>query len=318
MKVNFKNIILLIAIVALMIVGVSIFTGITQEKDEIKFGELYSLFEQNLVHHIEINEKNEVTGSHYILEEVNGVKNYKTNDKGERITEAFAIQLSYSFQIERVDELARAEIAEGNLSGDNYNIKAAKEPPWYLTYLPYIIIILVFIGLWIFVIRSANNGGGAGGKMNSFAKSKAKMMSGDKNAVKFADVAGADEEKAELEEVVEFLRDPSKFMKLGARIPRGVLLVGPPGTGKTLLAKAVAGEAGVPFYSISGSDFVEMYVGVGASRVRDLFDTARKSNSAIIFIDEIDAVGRHRGAGLGGGHDEREQTHDFINQYVCP
>ena len=313
MKVNFKNIILLIAIVALMIVGVSIFTGITQEKDEIKFGELYSLFEQNLVHHIEINEKNEVTGSHYILEEVNGVKNYKTNDKGERITEAFAIQLSYSFQIERVDELARAEIAEGNLSGDNYNIKAAKETPWYLTYLPYIIIILVFIGLWIFVIRSANNGGGAGGKMNSFAKSKAKMMSGDKNAVKFADVAGADEEKAELEEVVEFLRDPSKFMKLGARIPRGVLLVGPPGTGKTLLAKAVAGEAGVPFYSISGSDFVEMYVGVGASRVRDLFDTARKSNSAIIFIDEIDAVGRHRGAGLGGGHDEREQT---LNQLL--
>ena len=150
--------------------------------------------------------------------------------------------------------------------------------------------------------------------MNSFSRSRARVSTGDeKNAVKFADVAGADEEKAELEEVVEFLRDPAKFVKLGARIPRGVLLVGPPGTGKTLLAKAVAGEAGVPFFSISGSDFVEMYVGVGASRVRDLFDSARKTPASIIFIDEIDAVGRHRGAGLGGGHDEREQT---LNQLL--
>ena len=161
------------------------------------------------------------------------------------------------------------------------------------------------------MIRSA--GTGAGGRMGSFSKSKAKVTLDDKNAVKFADVAGADEEKAELEEVVEFLKAPEKFVKLGARIPRGVLLVGPPGTGKTLLAKAVAGEAGVPFFSISGSDFVEMYVGVGASRVRDLFDNARKTPASIIFIDEIDAVGRHRGAGLGGGHDEREQT---LNQLL--
>ena len=152
-----------------------------------------------------------------------------------------------------------------------------------------------------------------GGKLNSFSKSRAKVAVNDKNAVKFADVAGADEEKAELEEVVEFLKDPAKFVKLGARIPRGVLLVGPPGTGKTLLAKAVAGEAGVPFFSISGSDFVEMYVGVGASRVRDLFESARRTPASIIFIDEIDAVGRHRGAGLGGGHDEREQT---LNQLL--
>ena len=163
---------------------------------------------------------------------------------------------------------------------------------------------------WIFMLRSSVGGGG---KMNSFSKSRAKVATNDKNAVKFADVAGADEEKAELEEVVEFLKDPAKFVKLGARIPRGVLLVGPPGTGKTLLAKAVAGEAGVPFFSISGSDFVEMYVGVGASRVRDLFDNARKTPASIIFIDEIDAVGRHRGAGLGGGHDEREQT---LNQLL--
>ena len=160
-------------------------------------------------------------------------------------------------------------------------------------------------------MRSTANGGA--GKMGGFAKSKAKVITSDKNAVKFTDVAGADEEKAELEEVVEFLKDPQKFVKLGARIPRGVLLVGPPGTGKTLLAKAVAGEAGVPFFSISGSDFVEMYVGVGASRVRDLFENARKTPASIVFIDEIDAVGRHRGAGLGGGHDEREQT---LNQLL--
>ena len=150
--------------------------------------------------------------------------------------------------------------------------------------------------------------------MNSFSKARAKMAQQDaKDKVTFRDVAGADEEKEELEEVVEFLKDPAKFAKLGAKIPHGVLLVGPPGTGKTLLAKAVAGEAGVPFFSISGSDFVEMYVGVGASRVRDLFDTARKAPASIIFIDEIDAVGRHRGAGLGGGHDEREQT---LNQLL--
>ncbi|MBO5270514.1 MAG: AAA family ATPase, partial [Clostridia bacterium] len=147
------------------------------------------------------------------------------------------------------------------------------------------------------------NGGGAGGRMNNFGKARVKTPQNDKSKVLFRDVAGADEEKAELQEVVQFLKDPSKFIKLGAKIPHGVLLVGPPGTGKTLLAKAVAGEAGVPFLSISGSDFVEMYVGVGASRVRDLFETARKSPAAIVFIDEIDAVGRHRGAGLGGGHD---------------
>ncbi len=178
--------------------------------------------------------------------------------------------------------------------------------PWWVSFLPYVIIIVVFIGLWIFIMNQA--AGGKGGKINSFGKSRAKLGANEKSKVLFTDVAGADEEKEELQEVVEFLKNPAKFTKLGAKIPRGVLLVGPPGTGKTLLAKAVAGEANVPFYSISGSDFVEMYVGVGASRVRDLFDTAKKSQNAIIFIDEIDAVGRHRGAGLGGGHDEREQT----------
>ena len=183
--------------------------------------------------------------------------------------------------------------------------------PWWLSFLPYVIIIIIFIFLWFFIMNQAM--GGKGSKINNFGKAKVKTPANDKNAVKFADVAGADEEKEELEEIVEFLKDPAKFSKLGAKIPHGVLLMGPPGTGKTLLAKAVAGEAGVPFFSISGSDFVEMYVGVGASRVRDLFDNARKSPASIVFIDEIDAVGRHRGAGLGGGHDEREQT---LNQLL--
>ena len=313
MKVNFKNIILLFVIVALMIVGVSIFNNITKQQDEVVYGEISSYFDKNIIKEIKIDENNLVTGVRYnLVQNELGVEVIELDKNGKPVEIGFKFQLAWSFQVQSIDELARKEILDGNLSPENYDIKAPKQTPWYLAYLPYIIIIVVFIGLWIFVLRSSNANGG-GGKMNSFAKSKAKMISGDKNAVKFADVAGADEEKAELEEVVEFLRDPSKFIKLGARIPRGVLLVGPPGTGKTLLAKAVAGEAGVPFYSISGSDFVEMYVGVGASRVRDLFDTARKSNAAIIFIDEIDAVGRHRGAGLGGGHDEREQT---LNQLL--
>ena len=169
---------------------------------------------------------------------------------------------------------------------------------------------LLLIGLWIFFVRQMQAGGG---KAMSFGKSRARLLNESHNRVTFADVAGVDESKAELEEIIAFLRDPKKFTKLGGRIPKGVLLVGPPGTGKTLLAKAVAGEAGVPFFSISGSDFVEMFVGVGASRVRDLFLQGKKNAPCIIFIDEIDAVGRHRGAGLGGGHDEREQT---LNQLL--
>ena len=181
---------------------------------------------------------------------------------------------------------------------------------WY-SMLPYLVIIVIMGAFWFFMMN--RQGGGGGGAMN-FGKSRAKMANpNDQKKVTFRDVAGADEEKADLEEIVDFLKEPKKYMALGARIPKGVLLVGPPGTGKTLLAKAVAGEAGVPFFSISGSDFVELYVGVGASRVRDLFDQAKKHAPAIVFIDEIDAVGRQRGAGLGGGHDEREQT---LNQLL--
>ena len=181
---------------------------------------------------------------------------------------------------------------------------------WFVEFLPYLLMMGVVILIWFFMMRSQM--GGSSRVMN-FSRSNARMQDASKNKITFADVAGADEEKEELQEMVDFLRHPQQYTALGARIPKGVLLVGPPGTGKTLLAKAVAGEAGVPFFSISGSDFVEMFVGVGASRVRDLFEQAKKNAPAIVFIDEIDAVGRHRGAGLGGGHDEREQT---LNQLL--
>ncbi len=183
--------------------------------------------------------------------------------------------------------------------------------PWWLSILPTIALIVIFVIFWVFFLQQSQGGGG--NRVMSFGKSRAKISSDDKRKVTFEDVAGADEEKEELKEIVEFLKSPKKFIELGARIPKGVLLVGPPGTGKTLLARAVSGEAGVPFFTISGSDFVEMFVGVGASRVRDLFEQAKKSAPCIVFIDEIDAVGRHRGAGLGGGHDEREQT---LNQLL--
>ena len=182
--------------------------------------------------------------------------------------------------------------------------------PWYLEILPYLIPIVLLMVMWWYIMRQQTGGGG---RVMNFGKSRAAMVDPSKNKVTFADVAGADEEKEELREIVDFLKNPKHYVDLGARIPKGVLLVGPPGTGKTLLAKAVAGEANVPFFSISGSDFVEMFVGVGASRVRDLFDQAKRNSPSIVFIDEIDAVGRHRGAGLGGGHDEREQT---LNQLL--
>lgn len=191
-----------------------------------------------------------------------------------------------------------------------YDISRAADNSLFYNILPILIFTGLFIVIWFFILRKM---GGMGGKEMQFGKAKFKNENDEKRKTTFDDVAGADEEKEELEEIVEFLKNPSKFSALGARIPKGVLLVGPPGTGKTLLARAVSGEAGVPFFSISGSDFVEMFVGVGASRVRDLFQTAKKNSPCIIFIDEIDAVGRQRGTGLGGGHDEREQT---LNQLL--
>jgi len=192
----------------------------------------------------------------------------------------------------------------------NYESYPARTPEWWQTALTYMIPFLLIIGIFFFFMQQSQGGGN---KVMNFGKSKARLQETDKKKVTFDDVAGADEERAELSEIVDFLKDPRKYIEIGARIPKGILLVGPPGTGKTLLARAVAGEAGVPFFSISGSDFVEMFVGVGASRVRDMFENAKKSSPCIVFIDEIDAVGRQRGAGLGGGHDEREQT---LNQLL--
>jgi len=196
------------------------------------------------------------------------------------------------------------------LQGVRIQAEPPAQTPWYVTILVSWFPMIILIGVWIFFMRQMQSGGG---KAMSFGKSRARLMSDQQAKVTFEDVAGIDEAKEELQEIVEFLKDPKKFTRLGGRIPKGVLLTGPPGTGKTLLARAIAGEAGVPFFSISGSDFVEMFVGVGASRVRDLFVQGKKNAPCIIFIDEIDAVGRHRGAGLGGGHDEREQT---LNQLL--
>src|SRR5687768_15684125 len=212
------------------------------------------------------------------------------------------------FSVRVPPEVVRDELPR--LKEKNVTIEARAERQsfgaYLITFLPY----LLLIGFWIFLFKQMQAGGA---KAFSFGKSKAKLLTGDTPKITFADVAGADEAKVELEEIIEFLRDPQKFTKLGGRLPKGALLVGPPGTGKTLLAKAVAGEAARPFFSMSGSDFVEMFVGVGASRVRDLFEQGKAHAPCIIFIDEIDAVGRHRGAGLGGGHDEREQT---LNQLL--
>ncbi|HMG12522.1 MAG TPA: ATP-dependent metallopeptidase FtsH/Yme1/Tma family protein, partial [Gemmatimonadaceae bacterium] len=201
------------------------------------------------------------------------------------------------------DEVAR-------LREHNVQIQAEDARMSFTTILISLFPYLLIFGIWFFLFRSMQAGGA---KAFSFGKSKAKLLTGDTPKVTFDDVAGADEAKVELQEIIEFLKDPQKFTKLGGRLPKGALLVGPPGTGKTLLARAVAGEAGRPFFSMSGSDFVEMFVGVGASRVRDLFEQGKAHAPCIIFIDEIDAVGRHRGAGLGGGHDEREQT---LNQLL--
>ena len=209
-----------------------------------------------------------------------------------------------------VDEYNADHPANARMKRD---IQRAPETSWLVSMLPMLVVLGLGVFLWWFMMKRLNSTMGDAGKQMNFGKAKIKQMADEKRKTTFADVAGADEEKEELREIVEFLKNPKKYNELGARIPKGVLLVGPPGTGKTLLARAVAGEAGVPFFSISGSDFVEMFVGVGASRVRDLFEQAKKNSPCIIFIDEIDAVGRQRGAGLGGGHDEREQT---LNQLL--
>ena len=289
MKINIKNVIFFGLLILCFILAAVVFSDMMNEKEEFTYSDLQDMF------------NNQEVVSFYV--DTDGYITVKDKDGKE-----FTYRLSYSFQYEWIDNIATEQKAAGII--ENYNFEEIKDTPWFLAYLPYIIIFVLFIAFWFFMMNQTT---GRGGKMNSFSRSRAKLNVLEKNHIRFSDVAGADEEKAELQEIVEFLKDPQRFTKLGAKIPHGVLLMGPPGTGKTLLAKAVAGEAGVPFLFTSGSDLVEMYVGMGAARVRDLFDTARKSPASIIFIDEIDAVGRHRGAGLGGGHDEREQT---LNQLL--
>lgn len=226
-------------------------------------------------------------------------------------------EVTVIFQDEKEKSFAVSDVREiediADEAGIKYNMHDISKPSWFLTtVLPYILVFIIIIVLFSFLSSQASVGGGNSKVMN-FGKSRAKMMTEENKTTTFKNVAGLDEEKDELKEIVDFLKSPKKYIQVGARIPKGVLLVGPPGTGKTLLAKAVAGEAGVPFFSISGSDFVEMFVGVGASRVRDLFEEAKKNSPCIVFIDEIDAVARRRGTGMGGGHDEREQT---LNQLL--
>lgn len=291
MKNNLKVIIFYVALIGVILAAIALILS-NMEPSKVTYGEILKLFEDGEVKSCTVDEDNN------LLIETKGDKiiTYELRDIG----------IFYN----DLHELINEQVKNGTI--ESYDYEPLKSTPWWLSILPYAIVIILFVVIWIYAMNQATGGKG-GMKLNNFGKARAKLGSDEKDKVLFKDVAGADEEKEELEEIVSFLKNPSKFTALGARIPHGVLLVGPPGTGKTLLAKAVAGESNVPFYSISGSDFVEMYVGVGASRVRDLFETAGKHEAAIVFIDEIDAVGRHRGAGLGGGHDEREQT---LNQLL--
>ena len=300
MKKNSKHLLLYFLLIAVVIaVCVMLFR---QTAETIKYSDIVSGFKSGDVAEFEIDRHNVIN---LVFKE--GTASYTKWGKSASYRLASLEIFHRDLGATVVDQ-----IAAGTLIGEYV---APAQYSSLMSFLPIVLVIVACIALYVIMARQmSGNGGGGIGKMNNFGKSTAKMATpNDKDKVTFRDVAGADEEKEELVEIVEFLKAPQKFAKLGAKIPHGVLLMGPPGTGKTLLAKAVAGEAGVPFFSISGSDFVEMYVGVGASRVRDLFDTARKAPAAIIFIDEIDAVGRHRGAGLGGGHDEREQT---LNQLL--
>lgn len=311
MKNHVKVIIGYVLAIAVIFGIIALFYKATSGADEtLTYDKVVSYFQNEEVRKFTVSNKNVLTLS-VVKKGADGeiMRDSKTNE--ELLFKKSYDLASVAIFHDDLDELILDQIERGVITEAEY--QPANTVPWWLYYLPFVLIIVVFIFLYYFAMKHMMNNGGPAGKISSFGKAHVKMPTDDKNKVTFRDVAGADEEKAELVEIVEYLKAPDKFARLGARIPHGVLLMGPPGTGKTLLAKAVAGEAGVPFFSMSGSDFVEMYVGVGASRVRDLFDTARKAGSAIIFIDEIDAVGRQRGTGLGGGHDEREQT---LNQLL--
>jgi cell division protease FtsH len=333
-KKKVRNLVLYIAIPVLIILGIALLFGSSQSESP-KTSELVQYFVDDKVDSYTINYG---TGAIEItLKE--GEKAYESSNSTarssattgtEETTSPAATQSTEQRNILQGSNATKQVVVTGKLadiqrflddikpyqaSADEavaYNLERASDNSILLEILPTLFMVAILIGVWIFIMKKMG-GGGLGGREMSFGKAKIKNTNDEKRKTTFDDVAGADEEKEELAEVVEFLKSPEKYNNLGARIPKGVLLVGPPGTGKTLLARAVAGEAGVPFFSISGSDFVEMFVGVGASRVRDLFDQAKKNSPCIIFIDEIDAVGRQRGTGLGGGNDEREQT---LNQLL--
>ena len=288
-----------VLIAILLIVSIFILRGGMNTGDNMTYGQVRRLLEQQQVTKVELDNK---TVTLWLKEAVGG-----------KATVTYDVANPQWFYND-FNDLIVEQMQLGIIQ--DYDYPAGFEPPFWVSFLPWIAVLVVFGMLWYFMfLRQAGGGGGGGGadRTARFGRARTRTVADEQKKVTFDDVAGAEEEKGELQEIVEFLKDPRRFLDLGARIPKGVLLVGPPGTGKTLLAKAVAGEAGVHFLSISGSDFVELYVGVGASRVRDLFDQAKKNAPAIVFIDEIDAVGRQRGAGLGGGHDEREQT---LNQLL--
>lgn len=299
-KVNWRAIVPYITIPLLFIICIAIYSNFGSEtKDKKQYYEIVNMFKNHEV-------------SEYNLNLSSGTLKYKTISDDKTVYEYTVPNVSLF-----VDDIHDSVIEYNNENPDNQikmDYKSGSSNSWWVSLLPTIALMAVLTIIMVLMFRKMNQSvQNENNRTMSFGKARVKNIKDDKRKTTFADVAGADEEKEELEEIVEFLKSPEAFSDLGARIPKGVLLVGPPGTGKTLLARAVAGEAGVPFFSISGSDFVEMYVGVGASRVRDLFEQAKKNSPSIIFIDEIDAVGRHRGAGMGGGHDEREQT---LNQLL--
>ena len=298
MDKNWKRVLLLIGVPLVLLVGMWALVSNMQTADEVKYSQIVEYFHNDEIKSFELD-----FGSgtlRYVLRaDENKVHSYVSPSASILWEDIHDDVRAHSLDVDEKDKLV-------------YNYKYNRTTGWLADLLPMLILFVLVVAGWIFMSRRMGKMMGDDRTM-SFGKIKAKKAAPDKRKTTFADVAGADEEKAELEEIVEFLKSPKKFNDMGARIPKGVLLVGPPGTGKTLLARAVAGEAGVPFFSISGSDFVEMFVGVGASRVRDLFEQAKSQAPAIVFIDEIDAVGRQRGAGLGGGHDEREQT---LNQLL--
>lgn len=297
MNKNLKNVLLFIGIPIVFIMAILSVSYLSKNTVETKYYEIVNMVKSNQISEFELNL-------------YSGDLVYTKRDDGKKYHYTVA---DPSIFYNDVNE-AVTEINEKNNGTDKiikYDYKSGGQAAWLMNLLPTVLMIAIMVVFWIFIMKRMNASMGTD-KTMGFGKAKVRKDDGKKKTT-FADVAGADEEKEEMAEIVDFLKDPKKYNELGAKIPKGVLLVGPPGTGKTLLARAVAGEAGVPFFSISGSDFVEMFVGVGASRVRDLFGEAKKSAPAIIFIDEIDAVGRQRGAGLGGGHDEREQT---LNQML--